>query len=680
MQRFNSAQLQTNLVFKKWSNKSYAVFSSLNKVIKIGTLCFAYTMLNISLVEVFAQQDTVQVEKDEEIEELVVVEEVMPGVHADMARFVSVLSKNEISRSPSLSINQQLETSTSLDIRQRGKFGVQADLNIRGGSFDQNMVLLNGINISDPQTGHFSLNIPISYAHIKRIEILKGPGARFYGPNAFSGAVNFITAPYDTSQIYAAITGGQYGLFNADLSGTIKHDKHKSFVALSSKAANGHTHNTGFDSYYAYYKGDYQFNNVGVETQLGYNDKKFGANKFYSFRFPDQYEENNIKIASLRITTGSDIKTSSAVYWRRHKDHFVLIRDDPGVYQNYHRTDIFGGDFHAALYSSFGKSAIGISLRSEQILSNNLGVERKIHIDIPHSDSTYHKDYVRNTISTSFEHRVKIKNFYASVGGMFYNDMNNRGLMGLYPGGEIAYQPDNKWNLYISINSSLRLPTFTDLFYKGRERIGNINLHPEKIVAYECGMKYRNGYMNFRIAGFRNNGRNIIDWIKYDDDQIFKANNIAAIKTNGAEVTGNIDIESILKRRFLLKGIKLSYLYQNNRKADGNFESLYAYDNLNHKFTGIIHFRIDQSFSVVWSSIFQDRNGSFLKYKPTSDSFKTFVYKPFWTYSLDFQWQFKQYCFSAGIDNIFDEKYYDIGNVRQPGRWITAGVSVNFIL
>src|SRR5699024_3897839 len=100
---------------------------------------------------------------------------------------------------PVRSVSELLGYVAGVDVRRRGAQGAQVDIGLHGGTFDQTLVLLNGIKVIDPQTGHNMMNLPVSLADIKRIEILKGPAASVYGVNAMNGAINIITRQPDKS-------------------------------------------------------------------------------------------------------------------------------------------------------------------------------------------------------------------------------------------------------------------------------------------------------------------------------------------------------------------------------------------------------------------------------------------------------------------------------------------------
>jgi len=157
-----------------------------------------------------------------DLDEIEVSAQRSPALYSQVARIVSVIERKEIEASPAQSVQDLLEYVAGIDVRQRGAEGVQADVSIRGGTFDQTLILLNGINITDPQTGHHNLNIPVSLSQIERIEILEGPAARVYGPNAFSGAINIVTLQNDSKSVRLQLSGGSFGYFENYLMGILK--------------------------------------------------------------------------------------------------------------------------------------------------------------------------------------------------------------------------------------------------------------------------------------------------------------------------------------------------------------------------------------------------------------------------------------------------------------------------
>ncbi len=161
----------------------------LRRIVKISVLSISY-LVSAPAISFAVEQDTTEVKMQYDLDEIEVSAQRSPALYSQVARIISVIESKEIESSPAQSVQNLLEYVASVDVRQRGAEGVQADISIRGGTFDQTLILLNGINITDPQTGHHNFNLPVNLNQIERIEILEGPAARVYGPNAFSGAIN----------------------------------------------------------------------------------------------------------------------------------------------------------------------------------------------------------------------------------------------------------------------------------------------------------------------------------------------------------------------------------------------------------------------------------------------------------------------------------------------------------
>ena len=240
-----------DLHWKQFSHKSYAVFSSVKKEFTIGVLAIA-TLTFTSVESVSAQNETPAGLRNYELEEIEVTGTRVPLTEAQSAKMVTVLSRADIQAAAVHSINDLLEYAVGVDVRQRGEFGMQTDISIRGGTFDQITILLNGVNISNPQTGHHSADFPVSMNDIERIEVLEGPAARVFGTSAFTGAINVVTRNDKQSHVAAGLMGGDHGLFGANARVNYTKKAFSNQISGSLNRSDGATHNSDFHTERAY--------------------------------------------------------------------------------------------------------------------------------------------------------------------------------------------------------------------------------------------------------------------------------------------------------------------------------------------------------------------------------------------------------------------------------------------
>ncbi len=685
--RLNSIKFCCNpLMFKKWQGSRYAVFNSLNKYIKIGMLSLVYFTF-IGYTKTFAQTDTSSVNKKINIQEIEVSARRTPALYSEIGRVVTVITKKEIEALPVQSVDQLLEYVAQVDVRQRGPLGVQSDVSVRGGSFDQVMILLNGINITDPQTGHLSLNLPVDFQSIERVEILEGPGARIYGASAFSGAINFITGAEKTSGVKANLLGGDHGLYNVGANGTIATKQFKNFIAANKMSCDGYIDNTDFDIYNLFYHGQLNIDNELVELQVGYTDKGFGSNSFYSARYPNQYEHTKTKFASLSFTSKSKNPIKSSVYWRRNHDRFELFRNSENAASwysghNYHLTDVFGANVNKVIVSKLGKTALGGDFRSESIWSSSLGNDMGEVISAPgEKDGYFSKKYSRSTTSLFLEHSYMYHNLSISAGLMAYFNSDLDWKFDVFPGVDIGYWFNNNIKVYGSVNKSLRMPTYTDLFYNSTTIQGNPDLKPEESLTYEGGVKYRteNG-ISANVSAFVRDGKNMIDWgksIDASDDVPWTTSNINNIKTYGVEANMNLNFIKIFPLQTLLRSLQLDYSWLNQDKSlPAGYNSRYVFDYLKHKFSGTLSHGIISDLSASWTLQYQNRVGSYSEYDIDTELQETKDYDPFEVVDLKILWTKPNYKIYAEATNLFDVRYTDIGQLYQPGRWVKVGMQI----
>lgn len=608
----------------------------------------------------------------------------VPQVYSEQARVITYIDAEEIQSMPVQSFDQILGYIAGVDVRSRGPLGVQGDVNIRGGSFDQSLIMLNGVNMNNPQTGHLNLFLPVDMEAAYAVEVLEGPASRVFGANAFTGAVNVQTKPLDKNNIYAHAMFGDYGLQKYTGRVNLSSGKTRHMITASHKKSDGYINNTDFDDVTAYYHGSYDIEGGTFDVTAGMSDKGFGANSFYTPAYPNQYERNKLYHGSIRYTNEGDIKISPMVYWNRTYDRYELFREDPAswyTHHNYHRMDAAGVNVNTIIPSKLGITSIGVDARYEGILSNVLGTPLDNPESIPGVDNTaYTNGKERFNYSLFLEHNVILGKFTASAGLMFnYNTQLAESSDGfdVFPGADISYQLAESVRLFGTVNTAMRIPTYTDLYYDGPTNIGNDSLKEERATTVEIGSKYDKNGITGSASVFRRYGKDIIDWVRTDSNDPWQAQNLTELTTSGITLNGNLDFRRILHEHSFLKNIRLSYLYLSVDKNAEELQSNYILDHLNHKLTtGISHSLLVDGLNADWQIVYQDRNGSYTAYDPDGQG-QEVEYSPFVTVDLRISYQWKSlYIYGEG-SNIFDVQYHDIGNIAMPGRWLRAGIKMD---
>jgi iron complex outermembrane receptor protein len=666
--------------FSRWTRKPYSIFNSLGSVIKICVLIASCSIL-ATPGKTQVLTDSLRIAKKIQLEGVVVTAQRTPAVASQVARVVRVISKEEIEDLPVQSLDGILEYALNVDVRQRGGNGVQADVSVRGGSFDQTLILLNGVNVSDPQTGHHNLDIPIDIGSIERVEILEGPGARIFGANAFNGVINIITGTGKSGNGTVNLMTGDYGLYKADLSGTVSTGKITHYLSLSHSSCEGYTDNTDFKVDNFFYNAKLDTKAGQADLQVGYATRDFGANSFYTPKYPNQFEATRTLFGSLRFQGSGKLHLTPSLYWRRHNDKFELFRDNPPDWytsHNYHVTDVYGAGLSSWFVSGIGKTSLGLDFRSENILSNVLGEPLSTPIKVPGEDGVFYTNgHTRNNISLFAEHSIYLSRFSFSAGLMVSQNSDNKDKISLYPGVDLGFEITKGIRWYASGSRTLRLPTFTDLYYSSPTNLGNPNLKPEEAIVAETGFKLNRAAFEGHVAIFQRWGRNMIDWVKYPDETVWKAMNLTEVDISGIEFSTKWKPRNTFGSNFFITAVQFDYAYLYANKKSGDFDSKYVLDNLRHKIDVGIDHKIIWGLGASWRLSYQARVGTYQKWE-NAELGVDVPYKPFWLGDARLYWKFVGFTLYAETTNIFNTEYFDNANVPQPGRWFKAGLKVDF--
>ena len=298
--------------FKRFARKSFSVFNSIHKVVTIGVLsgsalisAHAQSQSPVESTFFQAKSDTIA---ERELDEVVVTSSKTALPISLAAKLVTVISSKEIERAPVQSIEDLLTHYSGIDILQRGPHGVQSDVSLRGGSFDQTAILLNGINLTNPQTGHYSFDIPVNLSDIERIEIVQGPTSLAYGAGAFSGGINIITKKEDKNSFYSKLEGGMNALFGGEARGSIKAGDTQHQVSAGYRRSDGYMANSDYDIANVLLQSRFKSDNSHIDFTAGLNNKKYGANTFYSAAYPNQYDKTQSIFSSIKGETNGKLK------------------------------------------------------------------------------------------------------------------------------------------------------------------------------------------------------------------------------------------------------------------------------------------------------------------------------------------------------------------------------------
>lgn len=599
------------------------------------------------------QQDAAPKKIEPRHETIVVTGTFDPVQINDIDRAVSQLPVRDTAQLYSAAVDY-LKVEPSIDLRERAPGGVQTDVSIRGSSFGQTLVLINGLRVNDAQTGHYNMDVPLPLESIDRIEVLRGAGSTFYGSDALGGAVNFITTPPPSSEFRLGVAVGNFGT-NVQ-TGSI------SFVKklFSEQLSFSRSLSTGFmaDRDYRNLSGMSSSNfktNLGyTNVVLAYSDRPYGADQFYG-NYPS-WERTKSWLAMLRQDLGT--KTELDFVYRRHSDVFDLFRGQPLIYENNHVTD----SWQAALrrhdqLSRNGTLSYGVEAYREDIDSSNLGVHARN----------------RGAVYVNYDMRAW-KRLSFSVGGReeIYN--SSRGEFS--PTAAAGYWLGRGFKLRGSVSHAFRMPTYTDLYYHDPANEGNPTLRPESAWSYEGGLQWdRGGLVSASATVFHRRDRNVIDYTKCTDTSLS-----ALIPCDGKWHALNVDalnftgIEAALELR-LKHGNRINFAYTGLHGSQAELQAVmsrYAFNHLTH------------SGTIAWQGILpgkviaRSRVGVSQRYCSSSictigltDSSRG---NPYALWDAAVSRRFGYVTARLGFSNLTSTRYEEIQNVVMPGRSVLFGL------
>jgi iron complex outermembrane receptor protein len=555
-----------------------------------------------------------------------------PVTEANSSRVVAVIdTKQHPLTVPT--VEDYLRTDSSVYIEQRGAGDVQGDINLRGGSFEQTLVLLNGLRINDAQTSHHNLDLPVPLAALSTIDVLHGTGSTLYGADALSGVVDFITAAPSTTSLSLRAGAGSYG------------ENEQSAIADAvcgkwSEAATGtRDFSTGF-----MYDRDYRTESASSESRynstlgttdilLAGSDRAFGANQFYGNY--DSFERTKGWFASASQDLGP--KTQAAFGYRRHTDNFILLRNDPSVYANNHIDTSWQAV--ARRKESLGSNSglfYGLDFQGDAINSNNLGQHARnrgagyANLDLHFKE--------RGTLSIGGREEL----LSGGPQAVFSPDLSGSLLLG------------RQWKLRAAGGYGFRLPTYTDLYYSDPTTVGDPNLKPESAWSGEGGADwYAGSKITASATVFYSRQHDAIDYVRADPSQLWHATNLSGVAFTGVESSVNWQAASNQTLRFSWAALSGAQSALHGLQSEYIFN--YPVNNANAEWIG-----------QAWGFVLRNRAGVAQRYE--QDAY------PVWDVSLARErgWVHPY----LQMTNLSNTGYEEIEGVRMQGRSFIGGLEL----
>jgi len=602
---------------------------------------------------------------------------------ARTGRHVTVIRADAIQQMPVNSIDELLRYLPFMEVQSRGAFGVQSDILMRGGTFNQMLVLLDGMRVNDPLTGHFNSYIPVSVVEIDRIEVYRGPASTVFGADAVGGVVNIITKNFLPGEAEDHLEGrveawyGQYELIRSNTGINLKKGRWKLGTGISYNGSAGHPLDA--DSL----RGDFRLgtfslslavnlsDNIQLALRSAYDNRLFNAQYFYT-NSPWDLSREQVKRWWNQFQLKWQLDRSNSLTFQAAyvstADSFLF---NPAFPANLHET--YFQQYQAKhLYQAVSglRVASGVQVDHREIVSNDRGDRTHLHTGI----------------YTMMSYTLPVE---LSVSGGLRMDYDEVYGIEWMPQVNLAYLA-GEWIFRGSAGRTIRSADFTERFIStglegplspGRN-LGNPNLEAERAWSLDAGFDGRIGRdIKLSMTGFYRFSRDLIDYIITPAEDIpeadnlipgeeyFFAQNLGLMNTWGLEawLSGQ---HSLHKETAIEWGLSYQGLLS---LSDSAIVSKYMSAHARNLFQGRMGFRT-RVFSLQLHTLYKIREEEVAREINQTLTPEYMV----WNLKADAYLLNRRLVLSLQVNNLFNQHYSDILGANMPGRWITGGITWNF--
>jgi iron complex outermembrane receptor protein len=564
-----------------------------------------------------------------EVSTTVVVTSTLAPVSLDaVSRATTIVTREDLDAIGVTSIVDALRLVPGVDARARGPEDVQTDFSIRGATFGQSLVLVDGIRLNDAQTGHHNGEIPMAVSGIDRIEVVAGAGSAVHGADALGGTINVISRRGRYAE--GSIEGGQHGYVSAQgsVSG-VGVPEHWAVTGWASRSS-GFTFDRDFAQGGAALRGDPR---PGLTVDVRHERRAFGAAGFYGDSPSKEWTDLTLGAATWQ----HDVAGWTVVIHgdgRHHADHFRWDINRPGYAENLHHTNAADARVTATRDLGDGRRlTIGTDDGGDWVVSSNLGDHRYAHASAfaevlwPVASRTTVQAGVRADAYSTFGHDVS-------------------------PSISAVTRVTRDLRLRASAGHAFRIPTFTELYYTDPANLGTPDLQAEHGWSIDGGADWEHGRWTLSFSPFRRWDRDVIDWVSATPADLWRSANIRDVTSTGFEAS--------VTRRWRRTLLRVYYAGLTVDAPTLDLLSKYVNEYARHQSGGSLAVPIGPRFAAAVNVDHRHRNDG----------------QSYDLVSARFTHHLRRADLFISASNLLDEDYHEIAGVSMPGRWVTVGVTM----
>jgi iron complex outermembrane recepter protein len=559
-------------------------------------------------------------------EDVVVTATVAPTSIQSIGQPVTIFTREEFERLGLISVVDALRLAPGVDVRARGPRDVQSDVSVRGATFGQSLILVDGFRVNDRQSAHHNGDIPMAVAGLERIEVVSGAGSTVHGADALGGTINIITRrdPHATGSLAL----GQHGYFGVQASASgILLPSRWSTTGWASRSS-GFTFDRDFATGGAAIRGNA---GRGWVVDFRHQRKAFGANGFYGASPSKEWTDQTLGAATWRRARGRWI-TEVRTAWRNHGDHFRWDIARPGFAENEHRTD--SAELTVGLDRDLGigrRLSVGGGTGGDRVRSSNLGDRNDVH------QHAYAELLLPLGARSALTTGLRLDN-YSGYGRAWS------------PAASIATRVAPPIKLRASVRRAFRIPTFTELYYHDPANLGSPDLRAEYGWSFDAGLDWTPDTWTISLSPFARWDRDVIDWVRPTAADLWRSTNVRDVSTRGVEVS--------LARQWagaMLRG------YFSRQSVDAPALSVlskyvleYARHSVGASIAVPIGPRLQAAMNVDWRDRLDGQRYALVAVRLT----RTIGHAQLF----------------VDATNLLNARYQEVAGVEMPGRWASAGV------